>query len=377
MKFGHQKFIELMKTTKPNLTAFLAFMMLALAGIPSQAQLPADYTTKVSYHERKEVSYEIPGEATLKCLTLSELSRYHDYMQFYKMDEYVDRKGDLYTDQQFIEEQNVRDDWMEGYGRIVCGSKTIDIYDTDGALIHQTDRVVDPDEKFATPAESKNYGFLNFNANYYSQLMDTLKENGLQVSQLNGQIVATGHNIKYTFDQSSRTAALTEYENDGNKSAETVTSYQLNHTGDTYFPHTEVRMEWFMTENGCCIRKITKITKYYYNREVAQGNQPMIGNPADGNPSQQDDRVEILAQADGRSFRIHPSKSTQAEFRAIVYDMAGKIILEQTIQAEKRISIPTSARSGMYLIHVYAPNNPKPTVSKLILPGSGNEIQSK
>ena len=362
------------KTTKRSNLLVLGI----LAATLGYAQLPEDYLTKVSFHEKKDVTYSLPTEGDLRCLTLSELSQYHGYMQLYTMDEYVDQEGELLTDQNFIEERDVRDDWMESYSRVTVGKATIDIYTKESGLRTQIPVEQDEEAVYMTPVQAASYGFLDLDGDYYTQLKDELQELELAVEDNNGILSASNANIGIVYDGNTKIASSTEYDSTGLKTKESVLEYALTDEGDTYYPMTETVIEWFLGENGCCIRKITKIRRYAYQREVAEGYSPKREN-AEGNQTAYGAAngvadYAVVAQENSDIFRVQSKKHRNAEVTVTVYDMAGKKILHTQAKAGEAIQLPTAARVGMYLVHIYGKDKHKPVVGKLLKSHTGSQF---
>lgn len=347
-----------------------------LTTILSYAQLPTDYVTKVSYHEKKNVTYSLVHEGDIHCLTLSELAKYHGYMQFYTIDEYVDQEGDLLTDQVFIEERDVRDDWMEGYSRITVGKETIDVYTTESGLRTQIEIEPDEDEVFMTNEQAVSYGFLDLGQEYYTQLQDELQSLGLNVSEQDGILSANNEFIAVAYDGNTKVASTTEYDSMGLKTKESVIEYELNTQADTYFPGTETIIEWFLGENGCCIRKITVVRRYEYMREVMVPGSPEREESTEigvSNTSEKAD-YEVLSEQNSDVFRISSTKNRKKEIEIIVYDMAGKQVMHTTVIEGDAVKLPQASRAGMYLVHIVSKNRHTPVVGKVLKSNSGSQF---
>lgn len=355
--------------------------MLLVVGVFSTmlgfAQLPDDYVTKVNYHEKKEVIYSLPGEGDLHCLTLSEVAQYHGYIQFYTMDEYVDTEGELLTDQNFIEEQNVRDEWMEGYSRITVGKETIDVYTTETGLRTQIPVQQDPEAVYLNNEQAISYGFLDLNQEYYTELHDELQTLGLSVSETGGIISAHNESVSIVYDHNTKVASSTEYDSMGLKTKESVIQYALNNNGDTYFPETETIIEWFLGKNGCCIRKTTIISRYAYTREVTQGSSP--------ERQESKEEVDILSKVDNSDYEVHTEQNSDVfriqsrkygneEMEVTVYNMAGKQVLRTNVIGGEAVQLPPASRAGMYLVHIVSKNSHTPVVGKIIKSNSGNQF---
>ena len=364
-----------MKTTLKNKVAIRFIQFIALVGpLNLSAQIPNDFLTKVSYLEKKEVSFSLPNGIDQKCLTLSELSRYHGYMQFYSIDEYIDIEGDLLTDKKFIEELNVRDQWMESYDRIIVGKKSVQIFGKKSGLMHEKVREQDSEISPITPELAAKYGYYNFDLNLFSQLESELVSAGYGIDKNNIFIIAKSKNRTIQIDKLNKVFSVTEFDSAGIKISETVTQFVLSHSEDTYFPETETKTEWLIGENGCCIRKQTVTSKYEYSRSfgLAQ-NQNLPGKKIileDG----QNKGVEILSEINSNIFRIKADSKISDEYSVLVYDMTGKILLETQATQNEPIVLPASVRCGVYLVHVYSKNDKNPIVGKIIKSANTNNF---
>jgi len=359
---------------KKKLLLGVSTVLSVFVGTTCFAQVPLDYVTKVSYHEKTEVSYAMVGEEDRSCLTFSELSEYHGYMQSYRMDEYVDEEGDLLTDKQFIEERDVRDDWMAGLGRIMIGKHHTEVYDNEGNLMISREREHEEEPTFLNHEQQLTYGTLNLDGDYYNQLMIELQEMGLDVEDQGGLLIARSDQQVLMYDDVSKIASTVSYDLQGVKTQETVTQFEMAEAYETYFPATETTIEWFLGENGCCIRKTTVVSKYNYLVEVSEGysaerKELTNNNSADLMMEQVDFKILTDQESDG--FRIDSKKYNNKPLDIIVYDMAGKTILNRKIQEGELIKLPQTSRAGVYVVHIRTKNASKPSVGKVIKTAAG------
>ena len=365
------------KTTKRCNLLMLGILLTALG----YAQLPEIYITKVSYREKKEVTYSLPNEGDVKSLTLAELSQYHGYMQLYTMDEYVDYNGQLHTDQNFIEERDVRDDWMESYSRVTVGTFSVDVYTKESGLRTRIPIQPDKDNVFMTLYQAANYGFLDLNENYFEELRYELELRfNQEVPYDYGVLSASNARVGVLVANLGNVIvfSVTRYDSTGVKTKESIVDYVLSDEGDTYYPKTETVIEWFLGENGRCIRKTTTITRDLYHREVAEGHSPKRENAnenqtAYGAASDAADYA-VVVQENSDIFRVQSKKHRNAEVTVTVYDMAGKKILHTQAKAGEAIQLPTAARVGMYLVHIYGKDKHKPVVGKLLKSHTGSQF---
>jgi hypothetical protein len=351
---------------KTILTKMVTLVGLMLLDLSSYGQLPFDYLTKVSFHEKKTVSYSLPNQADFNCLTFRELAEYHGYMQFYKLDEYVDLDGEILLDKNFIEEYQVRDEWMESFSRITVGKNTLDVYDSEGSLFHQKPRIIDSSTLFLTPTEAANYKHLDLNIPYYDSLVVAYSNLGFVVTESNNVLTASSPDVIATYDHNLKIASATEFDSFGVKIKETTIEYALNHEEDTYFPETETIYEWIATDSGCCIRKLTVYKRYEFERELMQGSSTLLEKSNRLSNINQKSMIEVMTEANANAFRIVSKKHKNEIFDFAIYDMAGKLLLSGSTSEGGRVELPQGIRVGMYLVHVYTASEKTPTVKKII-----------
>jgi hypothetical protein len=368
--------MKLLRNYKKGISIILTPMLTSLV-LCSYAQLPEDYVTKVSYHEKKEVIYSLPSEGDLGCLSLAELSQYHGYMQFYSIDEYIDTEGDLLTDQNFIEEQHVRDEWMEGYSRITVGKKSIDVYGLESGLISRTPREPDSNDVFLTAEESEKFGFFDLNLAYYDKVVAELIALGLELVEQNQFVTASNPFITISYDHNGKIASATEYDSSGLKTKESIIQYSLNEEENTYFPETETTIEWFLGKNGCCIRKTTIITRYGYHREMVQGSNPTLEESNEDKLQKRNldkSDFEISVEKNRNVFRIESGRILRRKLDVVVYDMAGKMVMRKKVGIGEAIHMPATSRTGMYLVHILSDKKGHPVTGKIIMSGNGKQF---
>lgn len=335
-----------------------------------RAQLPTDFITKVSYHEKKEVVYSMPSEVDLQCLTLAELSQFHNYMQSYTINEYVDLEGDLLSDKRIVDEQNVRDEWMEDFSRITVGKHSVNVYAEDGTLFHQSPREQDSNTVYLTQEQAEEYGKLVLDQEFYEDLILQLVNAGLSVVEENNLVVASNDFVTFSYNHSAKTISSTEYDSTGTKVKESLVEYGLNYEGDNYYPKTEVIYEWILTDSGCCVRKVTTIERYGYEREVYSAisearkeKKPRINplvTPIDHTA------FEIVTESARDVFRVQSTKPSTNQLEIVVYDMAGREVLKTNAREGEAIQLPVTARKGIYLVHIVTKNSKFPIVGKVI-----------
>lgn len=355
-----------MKTNKHKLKKGVLTTLLVSVGMTLHAQLPSEYLTKVSYEEEKTVTYSIANEDDLSCLSLRELSQYHGYWQQYTMDEYIDLDGDLITDKQFIAEEDVRDDWMEGYGRVLVGKYVAEVYAKDGSLIHSSPNEQDENKVLLTTAQAESYRYLNLDQKFYNQLISEYTSNSdFTVNHSNGLLVASAPEASVTFDNNLKIFSTSYFDSSGVKTGEVTIEYSTNEEEDTYYPAKETHIEWFLGDNGCCIRKVTEIRRIKFIRQVESKSHQMPLNRSDEDLAIS--RYQISTVAATNDILITSKKRKNEEVNVSIYDMAGRLLFNGKSRTEMPITLPRATRSGMYLIHITEKGNPIPVTGKVIL----------
>lgn len=348
----------------------LTIILVALIGQTGFGQMPEDFLTKVSYLEKKEVTYSLPTEGDINCLTLIELSEYHGYMQFYSMEEVIDLDGELLSEQVYLDEYNVRDDWMDGLDRVIVGKNLLEVYNKNEGLVYQKPRYDSGDAPiFLGLLEAQKYGVYHMDQVYYNEFLDLLTQTELEVSD-NG-IIITGTSEFYNifYDHNLKIVSETEFDSFGNKTMENVTEFDYNEEQGFYYPFIETKIEWFLTKNGCCIKRTTVITRYNYERNFGNSftNSDKKGFPETPlSETFENPQFEILSELDGLAFRVANTENESVEVHLIVYDMAGRIVIDQVSRTDERIFLPLGLRAGMYVVYVHNDKNKKPIVGKII-----------
>lgn len=288
--------------------------------------------------------------ADLNCLSFKELAQYHGHMQFYVVDEYVDSEGDLLTDKTFLEEWHVRDDWMEGYSKISVGKNSTRVYDTEGQLLHEAPRERDANESFLSEAQAKNYGFLDLSDSFVQQLKKQLIVNGCQVSEDNGVLLAKTQSMVFSYDPSEKTMFYALYDASGVKTQEIAIEYALDQNKETYYPVRETIYEWFLSDSGCCIRKVTSYRRFQFERENYNYEGPRVRTQEKQSALMDD--LQILQDAQAESFRIASEKWKGELFEIEIYDIAGKMIYRGPLREGQKMDLPSASRAGMYVLHI-------------------------
>ncbi len=378
----------------------LLFLGLCLSiGQQASAQLPEDYITKVTYLERKQVSFEMaagaagrfepaetgpnPAPYGRNCLTLGELSRYHAFRQDIFMTQYVDRDGELLTDKRILFEQDIRDNWMEPYTRVVLGKETYEVYGTDDKLLFRFNREelsnsANPEPRvYMRIEEGVNYQHFVLDDAYYGNLVSELQNSPVPVHRLanqSGILTAELDSATLLYDHNRKLLVVTEYDwVHENRKKETVILYDLTEDGSGYAPLQEIISEWFHTEKGCCILKTTIITREHFRREVNAAYRHLI-------QPMQAEGTEYSMKAGG-DYSIHSIPGTgdfiiQSEkhkgqiLHIAVYDLNGKLLGRQEVTEGTPIAFP-EVSAGLYLVQVLDKKSGRQVLHKVVKPDTG------
>jgi len=384
-----------MKKQFPLINLFLMFASGAFA------QLPNEYITKVTYLEQRLVSFEMIGENEevlvqsvesgenypvspygVDCLNLGELSRYHGYSQNFDITQYIDLEGDLLTDKRITYEENVRDDWMESYSRLILGKQNYEIYGENDQLLYSFPRENFLDSLgpiFMSGEDAANFEHYVLDDSFY--LKSVLEFENMAIPPIlkneNGVLTAEFDSISILYDHHLKLYVLTEYDwYRVNKKKESAMLYGLTDDSSGYAPLQELIIEWFKTANGCCVRKTTEIIREQYHREVnadyVQYITPFQLTPIYyGKKANKDEEYTISLLPGTLSFMVQSANDNGETLHIAIYDLAGKLLSKQQAKAGTPIKLP-SVRAGLYLIEIHNSEGKNHTIRKVIKPESGN-----
>ncbi len=367
------------------------------------AQLPNDYITKVTYEEQKQVSFEMfgeNGEAIIQalqsggdyppspngvdCLTLGELSRYHGYRQDITMTQYIDMDGELLTDKVFTYEENVRDKWMKPYSRVVLGKKLYEIYGEGDQLLYRYTKEQLGDSlnaevpNYMNAEDAANFQHYVLDQNFYRSAVDELRNLEDQPDSLfdrDGVLVAHFDSFTYLYDHQIKMFVYTEYDwYRVNKKKETVALYKLTDDAGGYAPFQEITSEWFRTENGCCIRKMTVVLRDRFRREVNEAYVRFVkplGPDQVGSTRREEEEYRISTVPGSAGFMVQSKQHKGETLHIAIYDLTGKLLAKQDITEGMPVKFP-AVRASLYLVEVLSEDGTRKLVRQVIKPDSGN-----
>jgi hypothetical protein len=345
-------------------------------GLQGVAQnLPNDFISKVQYYEHKAITYELINSEGFHCLTLRERSQFHGYSQLYEMVELVDQEGDLLTDKVFIDEQNVRDEWMEDFSRITVAKDSIYVYGEDDSVFYSMPS--DSDKVYLSAQQAMDYGLVKMDNGFYEELALELMKNNFVVQNQGNRLIAHSDMVSIFMDKSTQVSGVTVYDSSGNKVEEQTMKYAAYSQEDLlFYPQEESVIEWFWSENGCCVRRATTLRRFGFQKAYGPSvSEPYRQqNPESNRSEEQDADVKILVEQNSSAFRIVSHEYKNQPLEVVLYDMKGKEILKKEVSEGSRIEIPHQSRAGMYLVHLKYKNRHLPISGKIIKPNSSKSF---
>jgi len=354
-----------------GLVVFLHFSMYL-----SSQNLPSEFKAKVTFNKVKQVRYYVSDTSQLKCLTFQELSEYHDYIQTTDETEIIDLEGELLTETVFIAEENVRDDWMDGYHKITVAKDSVYVYSSNKQLYVATPK--SSENELFTAEEISDYQNYVFDEQYYQGLIAFLNKEGIQHTIVNG-IVTYQYDLfeVYTYDNHTKTNGVTYFDSSGRKRAEETIEFTML-THHTYKPKSQCSVEWIVSKNGCCVKKMTQELFLNFNREVV--GFPSVTNALQDTKINQELRsnefeyqIEISAVNERNMVLVSlPETETAIDYLVTIYDLNGKRLLEKSIIKSEMIEIPSGCSAGIYIIHVHDTKNKIFKSGKTINPYTSN-----
>lgn len=347
----------------------LTIILVALIGQTGFGQMPEEFLSRINYYEKKEVNYSLPTEGDVNCLTLRELAEYHGYRQLYSVEELIDTDGELLTENVYLEEYKVRDEWMPGIDRVFIGKDLMSVSYKDESIyeIPRYDSGVTHDHMDFS--EVLYYGIDYLDEQYYDNYIQYLNAIAMTVTENNGIITGSNEFYSMFYDHNIKISGETNYDSLGQKTSELVIEYDYDQEQGFYYPEKEILIEWFLTDNGCCVKKTTIITRYKYQRTLGTSFTPgerLEPKKSDKKIELEQKKFEIKPEENNTAFRVTHLKNKTIELNVIVYDMAGREVLSKKAYSGERINLPLGLRAGMYVVHAFQDNNPTPIVGKLI-----------
>lgn len=337
-----------------SLYLILLTCTLGLLNFTASGQVnPENPMLDINFTKIKTVKYEMMDSQQVSCLNFEELAQFHGYLQITKEKEIIDQEGFFNTESEIIVEENVRDDWMEGYKKIVNTRDSSYILALDGTIVYSS-YPEEPQIPF-TPEEALKYELYDFNKiGYLEEFKKMLNDSHIAFTETAGILtIYQDYNI-FLYDHNTKTIVTTILDSSGFKTSETTDQFVF--FNNQYIPFKTTTIEWRNTKNNCCIRKTTELEYVNYNRIVGNG---IVQNSKQEENSQdfsikEENTIQISSIDASNSILIQINeRSDNIEYEVCVYDMAGKRLSSKSIFKTEAIELPKTARPGVYLIHIY------------------------
>jgi hypothetical protein len=351
---------------------------LVFLNLIASAQMPDHYISKVQFQEKTEVVYELVDDSSYKCLTLDELSRFHGHHTVIDKTQLIDVDGQVHTLDVYMEEKQVRDAWMDNIGRIYSGPEFAEFYSIQEQLLYRSEVVPDTSIRPITEHEALTFWEYDLGDSTLIRLLDRFQKQGVQCIYQDAILKANTDQSTFLYDRNTQISVTTEYDLKTNqKYIEHLVHYQLNDEG-TYYPDSEITIEWIRTKNDCCVRKTTTITRSGYVVTINPDFQGLLRQPE--KPENRSinlyDDIDVSLEQISHSeeFVIRHPKGKTKPVRVTVYDLTGRIILNRSTNTGEVIELPKTTQTGMYLVHIFYKDQTKPSVAKILISSSKNQL---
>lgn len=340
-------------------------LVLLLGLLPSFVNAQSDeFQKQLRYLEKTTANHYLPDEGDVHCLTSGELAQFSSSQALSEVVETIDLEGELLSDRTIVFEDGVRDDWMDSYHRIEVGREYVSIYAEDGSVIEQIEREEDPETLF-TEQEAESYQRYSFNEEDLNQFREFLELEGFAVSDQGGVLQGSSETAMVHYNPFAKSVTTALYDSFGVKRFEQAIEFERQES-DYFFPVTDTKIEWITTETGCCVKKVTVISRFDI-QEAVFSSEPFAPNPEEAD-------FDIKIQEDYSSFTVTSKRFRLRPIEIKVYDLSGHTLVHTKVREGQPVSLPTEIRAGMYLVHIISANRHKPVVGKLIKPQSGTKL---
>lgn len=327
---------------------------LGLLNVTASGQVnPQNPMLEINFTKIKTVKYEMMDSQQVSCLNFEELAQYHGYLQITKEKEIIDQEGYFNTESEIIVEENVRDDWMEGYKKIVNTRDSSYMLALDGSIVYSS-YPEEPQIPF-TPEEALKYELYDFNkVNYLEEFKKILNDSQIAFTETYGILTIYQDFNIFLYDHNTKTITTTTIDSFGFKTSETTDQFVF--FNNQYIPFKTTTIEWINTKNNCCIRKTTELEYVNYNRIA--GNSIIQNSKQDINSKdisiKEENTIQISSVDESNSILVQINEfSENIEYEVCIYDMSGKKLSSKSIFKTEAIELPKTLRPGVYLIHIY------------------------
>jgi hypothetical protein len=365
------------KTAKTNLsmnipnkiTRLSALIFLSLLCLLSKAQEDQNFMNRIRYLEKTDISYQTPNRSGYDCLNAAEHANFVGSAVLSKMVQTIDQEGELLSDQMLIYEQSVHDNWMKPFNRVRIGKDHHEILNPDGTMMYRAESKKSSDSRFSSE-EAEKFMQLRLNKSFYEQLRILLETEGFAVTEKGHLLVGASKFQTVIYNAILKTITLVSFDKLGHKISEEATEF-VPTKEELFFPAKETKVEWILTDSGCCVRKTTAITRF--DMVLQNGSTSPDNGPNDEPIDAKDDYI-ITVQRDGETFAILSKRYRLKPIEIAVYDLQGHVLIHTKVREGELINLPMQQRAGMYLVHIISANRHKPVIGKIIKPNSGSSL---
>jgi hypothetical protein len=308
---------------------------------------------EINFTKIKTVKFEMMDSQQVSCLNFEELAQFHGFLQITKEKEIIDQQGYFYTESETIVEENVRDEWMEGFKKIVNTKDSSYIVALDGSVAYSS-YPEEPQIPF-TPEEAMRYEVYDFNrVGYLEDFKKLLNDSHIAFTETSGILTIYQDFNIFLYDHNTKTIINTTLDSMGYKTSETTDQFIF--FNNSYIPFKSNTIEWKITKNNCCIRKTTELE--YVNFSRIEGGDIMQTSKQNTTSKEllrkEQNTIQISSIDASNSVLIQINEqSGNVEYEVCIYDMSGKKIQSTSIYKTETIELPKSVRPGVYLIHIY------------------------
>jgi len=343
-----------------NLSKLITTFFLSFFSILLQAQ-HHDFIKRIRYLEKTGSNYWMQSEVS-SCLNAGESARYTGNEQLYEVIETVNQEGELLQDRRLIYEKGVRDPWMFAFHRIKVGENSLEIYNDKDELILDSP-IERKSENLLPPQTASEYGSFELDDQFLEDFQSELMGKGYDIRESDGVIVASKDTQSFRYDPFAKVlSASIRYPNGLKKSEQTLEFSRTNR--GFYYLSKDSKLEWMLSDSGCCLKRLTEISRFDYSEETGGSAPP----DKDYGRLGAENWFNVKVEADFSSFIVSSNRFRLMPLEVAVYNLSGEVLLKTKIREGKAIPLPLNTPAGMYLIHIISANRHSPIVYKLIKP---------
>lgn len=388
-----------MKTKIQNKGLILGMGMLLTTS--SFGQLNEDFISKFSYKETTTVVYEmfgptnemqlqaiqsgamLPSPTGRDCLTLIELSKYHNYNQIHTITEWFDMDRDHLLEKVLISEENVRDNWMTPFSKMILGKYNYEIFGPNDELLYTfpkedfTNSTYDSLVPEMTNEMAVNYMSVNMGDSFLiemSQLIYSLSPDldSFHVDQHG--VFFSEDSVDTRYDHDLKIVFVREYNSDRSAvKSEKITMYEPINNEISLYPAIEVSIDYMLTENNCCLRKITTVSRDNFTKEIHPDFTYLVTFPEVNNPENQTkiqkENLQLSNIPGTNNFLIQTDNPNSEFFQVQLYDLNGKYLKTYSAISGTPFTC-VGISTGVYLARIHDMNGNIKSTEKIIIQNS-------